>query len=555
MKFTCDSCHARYQIPDEKVAGRRLRYTCRKCSNVLVLDGSAIVLDVGTFDVSPSIGDPPETTAPLTIPPSAFPAAGAVTAPVATAPAAAARTPKTASVPEPAPKPIPRPVLSGPGLRATSAAAKPLASDASSPVVATASPTTSVEAPASTSSATPPRASAPPPRASVPPPRASVPPRPSSPPPARASVPPPLPPAEPETPVAAPALPELPIWHVAIRGTPVGPLRLREVAARAELGDVTQRSLAWCEGQTDWLPIAEIAELAAIVPTTAAPLTPAIDAPAASAAPALRPSPASRAAATTSPRTSYPPEPEPEPEPWPRAAPSPQERSKVPLLLGLFGIAALITGIALYLGYGSDGGSTSDRGVSANASPSTSSAPTNADPGALSNTAIEDVGDDTYLAELAGVSDAGARTRVEARDVRPREDDRPLPMPTATTSTTGTPRTDGTSDSFETHVATTPRPAATGPLEAAQISAVVRANRSRAQRCYERAATMSGSAPDVRLSVTIRIATSGTVSDVDIQGNDFGGVIACVQRIVSSWQFPASTTGGQTTFSLVFAGG
>mgnify|MGYP000973202286 CR=1 FL=1 len=32
MKFFCEQCKAKYQIPDEKVAGKTVRMKCRKCS-------------------------------------------------------------------------------------------------------------------------------------------------------------------------------------------------------------------------------------------------------------------------------------------------------------------------------------------------------------------------------------------------------------------------------------------------------------------------------------------------------------------------------------------
>ncbi|NOY92947.1 MAG: DUF4339 domain-containing protein, partial [Deltaproteobacteria bacterium] len=39
MKFLCDHCKAKYQIPDEKVAGRTLRMTCRRCKNDIIIRG------------------------------------------------------------------------------------------------------------------------------------------------------------------------------------------------------------------------------------------------------------------------------------------------------------------------------------------------------------------------------------------------------------------------------------------------------------------------------------------------------------------------------------
>ena len=31
MKFVCDNCQAKYQIGDDKVAGKTVRMKCRKC--------------------------------------------------------------------------------------------------------------------------------------------------------------------------------------------------------------------------------------------------------------------------------------------------------------------------------------------------------------------------------------------------------------------------------------------------------------------------------------------------------------------------------------------
>ncbi len=39
MKFLCDNCKAKYQIPDEKVSGRTLRMKCRKCAYNIIIRG------------------------------------------------------------------------------------------------------------------------------------------------------------------------------------------------------------------------------------------------------------------------------------------------------------------------------------------------------------------------------------------------------------------------------------------------------------------------------------------------------------------------------------
>lgn len=42
MKITCSACHASYNLPDEKVAGRRVKVRCKRCSEPIVVDGSSV---------------------------------------------------------------------------------------------------------------------------------------------------------------------------------------------------------------------------------------------------------------------------------------------------------------------------------------------------------------------------------------------------------------------------------------------------------------------------------------------------------------------------------
>ena len=39
MKVVCDACQAKYQIPDERVAGRKLKIRCRKCGAAIIVHG------------------------------------------------------------------------------------------------------------------------------------------------------------------------------------------------------------------------------------------------------------------------------------------------------------------------------------------------------------------------------------------------------------------------------------------------------------------------------------------------------------------------------------
>src|SRR5690349_7751597 len=47
MKFSCGECQAKYQIPDERVAGRKLKIRCRKCGAAISLRGDPTVEGIG----------------------------------------------------------------------------------------------------------------------------------------------------------------------------------------------------------------------------------------------------------------------------------------------------------------------------------------------------------------------------------------------------------------------------------------------------------------------------------------------------------------------------
>jgi predicted Zn finger-like uncharacterized protein len=58
MKVVCDACHAKYQVPDERVAGRKLKIRCRKCNAAIIVQGDAAADNIAL--------------APVSEPPSAF---------------------------------------------------------------------------------------------------------------------------------------------------------------------------------------------------------------------------------------------------------------------------------------------------------------------------------------------------------------------------------------------------------------------------------------------------------------------------------------------------
>ncbi|HTN87214.1 MAG TPA: zinc-ribbon domain-containing protein, partial [Sorangium sp.] len=40
MKFLCDNCKAKYQIGDDKVAGKSVRMQCRRCGHLIQVSAS-----------------------------------------------------------------------------------------------------------------------------------------------------------------------------------------------------------------------------------------------------------------------------------------------------------------------------------------------------------------------------------------------------------------------------------------------------------------------------------------------------------------------------------
>src|SRR3954464_10713555 len=64
MKFLCSHCKAKYQIADEKVAGRALRMTCRSCKNEIVIHGEAGAAATYLTPSQAPMGSPSPVAAP-----------------------------------------------------------------------------------------------------------------------------------------------------------------------------------------------------------------------------------------------------------------------------------------------------------------------------------------------------------------------------------------------------------------------------------------------------------------------------------------------------------
>ncbi len=241
MKFVCENCKAKYQISDDKVAGRTLRMKCRRC-------GEMIQVAATVTESSVSTKLPGEH------------AAGSAPQPVRATPP---------------PRPVgPEPLEpSGPDGTGDDGATVIRQSPFFHP---------SPKAPAP-AAPPPPRPGAP---RIVPPARASLAGSRSSHPPPRPSNPGPAPMHSPSSPglhagfaraVAAPArgAPDahpapsqaLPTedWYVGIGGVPLGPVRLAVLRDKAAAGQVDGDSLVWREGFDEWQSVRSIPPLMTVV--------------------------------------------------------------------------------------------------------------------------------------------------------------------------------------------------------------------------------------------------------------------------------------------------
>ena len=99
MKFVCENCKAKYQIGDDKVAGKVLRMKCRRCGHMIQIaasSGDGPTDGVGTSMQAALTGPSPTPGASMSpglSPPAAY---GAPTTPMAAAP-----RPGIAPVPRP----------------------------------------------------------------------------------------------------------------------------------------------------------------------------------------------------------------------------------------------------------------------------------------------------------------------------------------------------------------------------------------------------------------------------------------------------------------------
>lgn len=78
MNVTCPACSSRYAIPDARIAGRRARLKCKRCGELIPVDGRELPAPAGAASASssvpPSGGGRPASSRPRPPPPPSLPA-------------------------------------------------------------------------------------------------------------------------------------------------------------------------------------------------------------------------------------------------------------------------------------------------------------------------------------------------------------------------------------------------------------------------------------------------------------------------------------------------
>jgi predicted Zn finger-like uncharacterized protein len=249
MKFLCPSCKTKYQIADEKVAGRAVRMKCRKCGYIIPISEvppapPTIAPGAGTGQL-PSVPKAPAAPRGLEPPPSSRPAPRTVEPPMSrpvpvpkqtlpkVSPNPAMRTargvggpaPQTSAMPKPAVRAVPK-VQPAP-VRAPVAPGAELLSALDDDEDTAEEQPTAIMRGGALAAAFGALVTAPKPAADA----------------------------------AMPA----DEWYVGINDVVVGPIRLGELRAKAASGAVQGESLVWRDGLEDWRPLRTFPELVAVV--------------------------------------------------------------------------------------------------------------------------------------------------------------------------------------------------------------------------------------------------------------------------------------------------
>jgi predicted Zn finger-like uncharacterized protein len=228
MRFLCEQCKAKYQIADEKVAGKTVRMKCRKCGHLI-----EVKAEVTETSVASKAPPPPEPGSAEDDATRVGMDVNAMMMKLSPGPAA----PTKPQAPRPGAPAAPRPTGLATSLASQKPAPKPAAPPKQESALAGAFQKNVAKDDAamleiSTSSE----------------------------------------------------------WYVAINGVPVGPVRISELRRKASTGAVNADSLVWQEGMEEWRPLQTIPELVAILQEGLSTERPSLTGPAPNVAPSRAPS-------------------------------------------------------------------------------------------------------------------------------------------------------------------------------------------------------------------------------------------------------------------------
>jgi hypothetical protein len=356
-------------------------------------------------------------------------------------------------------------------------------------------------------------------------------------------------------------------WFVGVNGSPIGPIRLSDLRAKAASGAVTLESLVWRDGYEEWRPLKTFPELVAVVEeslssvrASMAPFVPSVARPSApSPSTSLAPRPATPEAKPVSSSSDV---------TAPIAPPAPATRSTavtgsavvtdeiaVPRQRSPYAAWAAI-GVALALGLtlGFVIFSRQSEPVVQYVQVPASAGPAAAVP-ALENAAPAPPpvasAEAGKKVEPSTGSKSGSGTAVAGKGPAAPEPEKPGSGLSGLKGLSGL----GASGPSGPSGGTTTPSSGSSQLDGAQVqSTVARYTGSVKRSCWQPALdSRDPNAPtSARVVVTITVAGSGSVQNVTTSGDPRGypGLANCIAGRVRGWQFPPSS--GTTTVNVPF---
>ncbi len=103
--------------------------------------------------------------------------------------------------------------------------------------------------------------------------------------------------------------------------------------------------------------------------------------------------------------------------------------------------------------------------------------------------------------------------------------------------------------------ATPAAPVERAPPSAADIIRVINGNRADIKKCHQHAFLEDNRLTHGKITVTVKVETSGQVKNVEIQGTpQFQSLEPCIKERIGRWSFPQAPEEYGTEFVYVFQG-